>query len=107
LVEQSLIKNDVDLAAYEVRVKDFVSDAQIQIDKRRADMDYADRLHRGELSAIESNDRLRDITRRAELERLSAVADSHSLGANLYAAMAQGAMSSVNSIAEVAIAAEE
>jgi hypothetical protein len=109
-VKAALIETDQDagkagyaLDKYKVTAEDALADARIAIKVADQDLDYLTRHQDGlqRVYRIAQEQRIDMMT--AELDRLKALADVHSHGAQVMAGMSTGAMQSLNGVASVVL----
>jgi uncharacterized coiled-coil protein SlyX len=99
--EQVLLKNQYDLAKYQVNADDALADAKIALDKASVELDYLTRKQDGVQKALDiTYDQQLELLK-IELSRFKAIAETHADGARLTANMAEGAITAINGIANV------
>ena len=100
-VEQSALQARYDLAMYEASADDYLADAQLALQARKIDAEYAEQNAKGVLDAYRINQqRLQDVVD-AYREFLNAAAEISVDGSAIYAGMAESALSAANGIADV------
>ena len=98
-IEQSSLKDQHGLSAYEVQLEDVLADAKLALKKLSVDMEYDTRRTDAKQQAIAATDQRALALVHVELERLKAVAEVNARGASIMANMAEGAMSAANGVA--------
>jgi len=98
-IEQSSLKDQHGLAAYEVQLEDILADAKLALKKLSVDMEYDNKQADAEQQALDATNQRALALVRVELDRLKAVAEVNARGASIMANMAEGAMSAANGVA--------
>ena len=98
-IEQSALKDQHGLAAYEVQLEDVLADAKLALKQLSVDMEYDTRRTDAKQQAIAATDQRALALVNVELERLKAIAEVNARGAAIMANMAEGAMSAANGVA--------
>ena len=98
-IEQSSLKDQHGLAAYEVQLEDILADAKLALKKLSVDMEYDNRKVAAEQQALDATNQRALVLVHVELERLKAIAEVNARGASIMANMAEGAMSAANGVA--------
>lgn len=100
-IEQSSMKDQHRLAAYEVQLEDVLADAKLALKKLSVDLEYDNRKVGAEQQALDATNQRSLALVRVELDRLKAIAEVNARGASIMANMAEGAMSAANGVAGV------
>ena len=100
-IEQSSLKDQHGLAAYEVQLEDILADAKLALKKLSVDMEYDNKQADAEQQALDATNQRALALVNIELERLKAIAEVNARGASIMANMAEGAMSAANGVAGV------
>lgn len=100
-IEQSSMKDQHRLAAYEVQLEDVLADAKLALKKLSVDLEYDNRKVGAEQQALDATNQRSLALVRVELDRLKTIAEVNARGANIMANMAEGAMSAANGVAGV------
>lgn len=98
---QEALANEYELTKYQVLADDALADAKLALAKAKADLDWTIQEQAGLDKAYEFTQKRALDLMDVELKRLDAIASVNAEGANLVAGMAEGAMTVMNSIANV------
>jgi hypothetical protein len=98
-IEQSSLKDQYGLAAYEVQLEDVLADAKLALKKLSVDLEYDNRKVAAEQQALDTTNQRSLALVKVELDRLKAIAEVNARGAAIMANMAEGAMSAANGVA--------
>ena len=98
-IEQSSLKDQHGLSAYEVQLEDILADAKLALKKLSVDMEYDNKQADAEQQALDATNQRALALVNIELERLKAIAEVNARGASIMANMAEGAMSAANGVA--------
>ena len=100
-IEYSVLQNQYELAKYQVRADDALSDAKLALAKAQTDLEFSHKEQDGQMTVYQATrERALDLMK-TELDRLKSIAEVSEQGAQIMAQMAGGAMSAANGIANV------